>query len=303
MDDVTAAARAADPELSVERIAASGYERGTLALMSSPSLFGGGILIRVEGLEAASDSLVQDLTAYAADPVDEICVVLRYAGGTRGRGLLDTLRAAGARETLCHSLAKDDDKLGFAAGEFRRSGAQASPQALRSLVDALGSNLAELAAACRQLAEGLELSENTSDRVEVGQVEEWFGGRVEVTGFKVADATVAGRADQALSLLRHALATGSDPVPVVAALAAKVRALAKVSVAGRGRSAELAPSLGMAPWQFDRARRELSGWTEEGLAVAVLAVARADAEVKGAGRDPVFAVERAVLTVARARRP
>jgi len=300
--DVTAAARAADPELSIERVPASGYESGTLALMSSPSLFGGGTLIRIEGLEAAPDALVQDLTAYARAPVGDVCLILRHAGGTRGRGLLETLRAAGARETSCQALTKDDDKLGFAAGEFRRAGAQASPQALRALVDALGSNPAELAAACRQLAEDLELVGTGAARVEAEQVEEWFGGRVEVTGFKVADATVAGRADQALCLLRHALATGSDPVPVVAALAAKVRALAKVSTAGRGRSAELAPVLGMAPWQVDRARRELSGWTQDGLAAAVLALARADAEVKGAGRDPVFAVERAVLTVAAARR-
>jgi DNA polymerase III subunit delta len=57
----------------------------------------------------------------------------------------------------------------------------------------------------------------------------------------------------------------------------------------------------MAPWQVDRARRELSGWTDAGLARAILALAEADAAVKGAGRDPVFAVERAVLTVGTGR--
>ena len=57
----------------------------------------------------------------------------------------------------------------------------------------------------------------------------------------------------------------------------------------------------MAPWQVDRARRELSGWTDEGLAHAIRALAEADTEVKGGGRDPVFAVERAVLTVATGR--
>ena len=58
----------------------------------------------------------------------------------------------------------------------------------------------------------------------------------------------------------------------------------------------------MAPWQVDRARRELSGWTDEGLGARGRALAEADTEVKGGGRDPVFAVERAVLTVAT-RRP
>ena len=45
---------------------------------------------------------------------------------------------------------------------------------------------------------------------------------------------------------------------------------------------------------------DLRRWTPEGLASAISAVAQADAEVKGEGRDPRFAVERAVLRVAGA---
>ena len=56
----------------------------------------------------------------------------------------------------------------------------------------------------------------------------------------------------------------------------------------------------MAPWQVDRAVRELRSWTPEGLATAISAVAQADAEVKGEGRDARFAVERAVLAIAAA---
>jgi len=63
----------------------------------------------------------------------------------------------------------------------------------------------------------------------------------------------------------------------------------------------VARDLGMAPWQVDKARRGLSGWGPEGLAEAIQAVAHADFEVKGGGRDPVYAVERAVLTITRAR--
>ena len=53
--------------------------------------------------------------------------------------------------------------------------------------------------------------------------------------------------------------------------------------------------------KVDRARRELSGWTDEGLGRAIRALAEADTEVKGGGRDPVYAVERAVLTIATSR--
>jgi DNA polymerase-3 subunit delta len=72
------------------------------------------------------------------------------------------------------------------------------------------------------------------------------------------------------------------------------------AVRGRGPGAER--DLGLAPWQLDRSRKELARWTPEGLAAAITAVAQADAEVKGAGRDPKFAVERAVLRIAGAVR-
>lgn len=296
---VVGAARAEDPALVVETVEAAGYESGRLQLLTSPSLFGGRVVVVVNGVEAANDAFVTDATPYVKAPAPEVCVVLRHSGGARARPLLEAARAAGACEAACQPITKDDQKVDFANGEFRRLGRKASPQAVRALVDAVGSNLRELASACSQLAEDVEGS--GGGRVEVDDVELRFGGRVEVTGFRVADAAVAGQAEQALALLRHALATGADPVPLVAALAAKVRGLAKVSAAGRGRSSDLAAALGMASWQVDRARRELSGWREAGLATAVLALAEADAAVKGGGRDPVYAVEKAVLTISAAR--
>lgn len=51
----------------------------------------------------------------------------------------------------------------------------------------------------------------------------YHGGKVEATGFKVADAAVAGDAGEALRLLRHAIAVGVDPVPIVAVLAQRLR--------------------------------------------------------------------------------
>jgi len=89
-------------------------------------------------------------------------------------------------------------------------------------------------------------------------------------------------------------------VPIVAALALRLRTLARVA-AIRGGSVT-ARELGLQDWQVRNANRDLARWTPEGLATAITAVAQADAEVKGAGRDPVYAVEKAVLTIARSRR-
>ena len=61
------------------------------------------------------------------------------------------------------------------------------------------------------------------------------------------------RPDGSARLLRHAIATGVDPVPIVAVLASQLRQLVKVGSAGQGGSQQLAKQLGMAPWQVDKA--------------------------------------------------
>jgi DNA polymerase-3 subunit delta len=129
-------------------------------------------------------------------------------------------------------------------------------------------------------------------------VEKYYSGRVETSAYRVADVAIAGRHGEALILLRHALASGADPVPLVAAFASKLRTMAKLS-GERGPSAQLAQKFGLAPWQVDRARRDLQGWTDAGLGAAIQLLAETDAQVKGAGRDPVFALERMIGIVSR----
>ncbi|HEY0119708.1 MAG TPA: DNA polymerase III subunit delta [Cellulomonas sp.] len=293
VERIVGLAKDVDPEVDVERVDAAEYAAGMLAVLTSPSLFSDAKVVVVDGVERAGDELLADALRYVTAPLSSAVVVLCHGGGQRGKALLDAVRAGGAPEVGCDPVTSDADKLGFASAELRRAGRRADTQALRALVDAVGSDLRELASSCSQLVA------DTSGVIGVAVVERYYGGRVEASGFQVADAAVAGEAGRAVSLLRHAMATGVDPVPLVAALAARLRLLAKVG-AVRGRGAEAARELGLAPWQVDRALRELRGWTPEGLATAISAVAQADAEVKGEGRDAQFAVERAVLATAAA---
>lgn len=292
-DRIIAAARATDLAVEVSRIDATEYTAGTLGVVTSPSLFAEDKVVVVERLESGTDDAYTDVTGYLDGPAAGVVVVLRHGGGQRGKKLLDAARAASVPEVVCDPVTSDGDKTAFVTAELRRAGRRADAQAVRALVDAVGSDLRELASACSQLVA------DTSGLIGADVVERYYGGRIEATGFRVADAAVAGQAGEAVALLRHALATGVDPVPIVAALAAKLRTLAKVA-AVRSRGAGALRELGIAPWQVDRAVRDLRTWTPEGLAEAITSVAQADAEVKGEGRDAQFAVERAVLRVAAA---
>lgn len=292
VDRVVELSRSTDPEVEVTHLDAAGYEPGRLGVATSPSLFGESRVVVLEGLEAGTDAAFDDLRSYVASPEPDVVLVAVHGGGNRGRPALDAVRAAGATQVVCEAIKREGDKADFVGQELRRAGRRADSGAVRALVEACGADLRELASACQQLVS------DTSGLISSDVVARYYGGRVEATGFRVADAAVAGRAGEAVALLRHALATGTDPVPLVAALAARLRVLAKVAAArGRGLTAA---DLGLAPWQLDRAKRDLVGWRPETLAEAIGAVAQADAEVKGAGRDPVFAVERAVLRVSDA---
>lgn len=290
--------RSEDPSLEVSDLEADGYRRGELLTLASPSLFGEPRLIRVSAVEKASDDFLLDALDYLKATAESTTVVLRHRSGVRGKKLLDAIRAGGgdAIEIVCAELKKDAEKQDFAAAEFRAAGRRIAPAALRALVAAFSDDLGELAAACRQL-----LADAPGD-IDERTVAKYYGGRVETTAFAVADTAIAGRQGDALVALRQALDSGADPVPMVGAFAVKIRTMAKVHGA-RGSSGQLASSLGLAPWQVDRARRDLVGWEDAGLARVIEALAATDAAVKGAERDPVFALERLVVLIAdRGRR-
>ncbi|MEO6505448.1 MAG: DNA polymerase III subunit delta [Terrimesophilobacter sp.] len=286
--------RAEDPSLEVNDLDASGYAPGELITLASPSLFAEPRMIRAFAVEKCSDAFLVETLRYLGAPADDTYLVLRHAGGMRGKKLLDAVRGGlgGGIEIICTELKKDSDKLDFAAAEFSSAGRRATPGALRAIVSAFSGDLAELAGACQQLLSDID------DDVTERTVEKYYSGRVETSAFRVADVAIAGRHGEALILLRHALASGADPVPLVAAFASKLRTMAKV-LGGHGSAAQLAQKFGLAPWQVERARRDLQGWSDAGVGAAIQLLAETDAQVKGAGRDPVFALERMIGVVSR----
>ena len=216
--------RAEDPAVEVTDLRADDYVAGTLLTVTSPSLFGEPRLVRVFGVEKASDSFLTEAVAYLESPQEGATVVLRHTGASvRGKKLLDAIRSgkADAVEIACPAVKRDSDRYDFAAAEFSSANKRIAPAALRALVSAFSDDLTELAAACQQLI--ADVDGDVTDEI----VRRYYGGRVETTAFAVADTAIAGRYGEALITLRHALASGADPVPLVAAIASKLPASAR----------------------------------------------------------------------------
>ncbi len=278
--------RSQDASLEIHEIDAADYSSGTLINLTSPSLFAEPRLVIIRAVEKCSDDLIVDGLDYLLNPTEDTTVILRHNGSSvRGKKLVEAIRESElAAEIVCADIKKDADRQAFVQGEFAHGARKISPGAVRALLDAFADDTAELAAACSQLM--LDSSESITEEI----VDRYYGGRVETNAFKVADAALAGRAGEAMALLRHALATGADPVPLVAAISMKIRQMAKIY----GNRSATAANLGMAPWQLDKARKDLTGWTDDGLAAAIQAMATADAAAKGAERDPVYSLEKLV---------
>lgn len=283
--------RSADSSLEVIELEAGDYAAGQLSALTSPSLFAEPKLLIIKSLERLTDELISDGIDYLANPTADCTVILTHSGSSvRGKKLLDALRLSShVIEVLCSKQKKPQERSDFVSAEFAEAGRQITPAAIRALVDAFGENLVQLASACSQLIQ------DSASSVTEELVDTYYGGRIETTTWKISDAAFASQPVEALSLLRHALSSGLDPVPIVSGLSTSMRQLAKLSA---NRSATAA-ALGMEPWKLEKLRKNLNGWTEDSMAKAINAIADADAAAKGASRDPQFVLERLVILIAK----
>ena len=276
---------------------------------------------------AASRGASRDGDATAGgDP--EAYLVLWHGGGVRGKKVLDLVKglaggaggrgASGAAASRgasrdggkgpwaaiysCDDLKRRDEKLKFLTAEGTRLGRKLEPAAANALVDALGEEFGELVAVTDQL---LETAGNMDCPLRLDDVQVYLKGRVETTGFDIADAAVVGDVSGALAKLRHALGIGVAPVVIVAAMAMKIRQLLQLAappsrlVQETGLLADVKP---MNDWMARKIRPLLGRWDDARLGRALRAVSVADAQVKGGSRDAEYALEAMILEVCRCAR-
>ncbi|MBE7323676.1 DNA polymerase III subunit delta [Nocardioides sp. Y6] len=297
---VRLAVRQHDPEGEFSEAAASELTAASLEEMSAPSLFSSTRCAVVRGLEDLPDDLHDRVLDYARAPVDDVALVLMHGGGPKGSGLLTKLRKLDlVTEVKAAEVKYASGFQEFTRSEFDRHGARIAPEAAEFLVVAVGQDLRTLAAAAHQLT-----SDFPGEQITVEVVKRYFGGRAEAKSFAVADAVMSGHTAQALEELRWALDNGTPGVLVTSAVGGSVRSVAKFlgSATRGGRDADLARDLGVPPWKVKSIRAQARGWDDEGISAALGAVARADADIKGAAHDADYTLERLVLTLSGLRR-
>ncbi|BBZ43231.1 hypothetical protein MPRM_05120 [Mycobacterium parmense] len=291
--DVLRAARerAGTDDVPVNRMRAGDVSTYELAELLSPSLFGDERVVVLEAAAEAGKEAVAVIAAAAADVPQGIVLVVVHSGGGRAKALAGELQSLGAVVHPCARITKAGERVDFVRKEFRALRVKADEETVTALLDAVGSDLREIASACSQLVS------DTAGQVDAAAVRRYHSGKAEVKGFDVADKAVAGDVAGATEALRWAMMRGEPLVVLADALAEAIHAIGRVAPLS-GDPYRLAAQLGMPPWRVQKTQKQARRWSRESVASAMKVVATLNADVKGAAADADYALESAVRKVA-----
>lgn len=275
--------------IEVTTLRAGDVSEGEIAMATSPSLFAEDRVVVVKHAELAGKEPTEILLQACVNPAPGITLVVEHTGGGRQKAMVK--KFAKVAEVHKAEPLKDNERRSWLMEEFRSHGVRPTPDVAAAVLESVGSDLRELASAVSQLVS------DTEGELTVEAVRAYYVGVAEVAGFDIADQAVAGRADRALASTRRALQLGTSPVSIAAALARKVGDIAKLHGV-RGNPDQLARTVGMHPYVAKKTMQVARQWSGDAVSHAVIIVSDLDAEVKGQGGDPEFALENAVRRIA-----
>jgi DNA polymerase-3 subunit delta len=278
-------------DVPVDRLRAGEVSTSELAELLSPSLFATERVVVLEAAGEAGKDAAALIAEAAADLQPGTMLVVVHSGGGRAKALADQLKKLGAQVHPCARITKAGERADFVRREFRALKVKVGDDAVTAVLDAVGSDIRELAAVCSQLVA------DTDGTIDAAAVRRYHSGKAEVKGFDIADKAVIGDVAGAAEALRWAMLSGEPQVVLADALAEAVHTIARVGPL-RGNPRDLAAELGMHPFRVEKAQKQARRWSRGSIAEAMRLVATLNADVKGAAADADYALETAVRKVA-----
>lgn len=279
-------------EVPVNRLRAGEVSTNELAELLSPSLFADERVVVLESAAEAGKDAVDLIASAAADLPPGTVLVVVHSGGGRAKALADQLKKLGAEVHPCAKITKAAERADFVRAEFRALKVKVDDDTLSVVLDAVGSDIRELASACSQLVA------DTGGHVDAVAVRRYHSGKAEVSGFDIADKAVVGDVAGSTEALRWAMMRGVPHVVLADALAEAIHAIARVGPLS-GDPYRLSSELGMPAWRIQKAQKQSRRWSQDKVATAIRVVAALNADVKGAAADADYALEDAVRKVAQ----
>jgi DNA polymerase-3 subunit delta len=283
--------KAGSLDVPVDRLRAGEVSTSELAELLSPSLFADERVLVLEAAGEAGKEAAALVVSSAADLPPGTLLVVVHSGGGRAKAMVEQLKKLGAQVHPCAKIAKPAERAEFVRREFRSLKVKVDDDTVSAILDAVGSDIRELAAVCSQLVA------DTDGGVDAAAVRRYHSGKAEVKGYEIADKAIIGDVPGAAEALRWAMLSGEPHVVLADALAEAVHTIARVGPV-KGDPYQLAGELGMPPWRIQKAQKQSRRWSRDRVAEALRVVAALNADVKGAAADADYALESAVRKVA-----
>lgn len=250
-----------------------------------PTLFSEDRAVVVTNVQDISKATIQPILKELEYPQPNLTIIFMHNDKGRFKaGVLPTLKK------LCtvHMVPSFDyrERIPWVIKEFSNHKVRVNQAIAETVLDAVGSDPREIAAAIAQLCADTEVT--------VDAVRRYYGATAEVTGFNVADAVILGNTPQAMQAVRRALEIGVAPNLIISALYMKLGMIAKVY-----SSRQEPKDINDAPWKIKQAMKQSRRWSGTAISKAMIILADTDAAIKGRGGEPEYEIEHAVYQLAQ----
>jgi DNA polymerase III subunit delta len=264
-----------------------------LAESRAATLWGPGQLLVLRGVDAYDAAQLKALTPYLDRPAPRVWMVF-LAEGLKAREV--------ERHAIWGRLAREEAALGFyrlreaelnqwLTREARRQGKNLTLAAAQRLVEMVGDNLAELSQELEKLV--LFAGEETS--LTPALVTQLASHSRTYTIFALVDALGTPGFHQRLQALGHLLDFGEHPVKILGMLARQVRLLIRVKEGAGSNPADLARSLGLAPWKIKGLSQQAARFSDGALKAHLNALHQVDFHLKTSTGNPRLWLEWALV--------
>jgi DNA polymerase-3 subunit delta len=284
-------------ELRPTEVDANEWQGGELQDLATPSLFGEQRALLIVDAKSLPKEAIAELAAYVSAPDPEAPLVICAQVGDRAKvpAALDKLvKPVG---TVVEVKIARKDLEPWLIQRAKRDGVDVTPPAVHALVEILGEESGQLAAALRQLGEAF-----AGEQITPQTVARQFRGLGEQKVWDLCDKAFTKDLPGAIRSLRSIEEGRDDPLMVLGGIASRLRDLIKVrELPDRMPPAELARVAGLRfDWQARRYQQQARNYSMGQLIELHERLVEADRAMKsGASADVVMPVLVAAIASGR----
>ncbi len=279
------AALASLGEVRPTEVDAAEWQGSELQDLATPSLFGEPRALLINDARSLSKDAMGELARYLEAPDPSVRLVISCRVVERGKvpAALDKLvRPVGA---ITQAAVARKDLEAWVADRARRSDLELAGPAARTLVETLGEEPGQLAAALEQLADAF-----AGERITPQIVSEQFKGLGEQKVWDLCDRAFGKDLPGAMRSLRSIEAGGDDALKTLGGISARLRDMIRVrALPDRMPPAEVAKAAGLRfDWQARRYQQQARNYSMGQLVALHARVTEADRALKSGATGDVI---------------